>query len=170
VNAGSGNPLFEIVALDPVRVFVQVPQSLVHGIHGGLHAVVEVNEYPGVAFAGDLTRSSGTLDPDSRTMKVELRVPNPDGKLLPGLYATVRLALETPRRAFHLPASAVLTRSGGTVVATVDAENAVRLLPVEIERDSGTEIEIRTGLTGTERVIRAPEPDVADGLSVQVSS
>jgi multidrug efflux pump subunit AcrA (membrane-fusion protein) len=69
-----------------------------------------------------------------------------------------------------MQASAVQTRGGGTVVATVDAENAVRLLPIEIERDSGTEIEIRTGLTGTERVIRAPEPDVTDGLSVQVST
>jgi hypothetical protein len=69
-----------------------------------------------------------------------------------------------------LPASAVLNRSGGTVVASVDAENTVHLLPVEIERDSGTEIELRTGLIGNERVIRAPEPDVADGLSVQVSS
>jgi multidrug efflux pump subunit AcrA (membrane-fusion protein) len=86
------------------------------------------------------------------------------------MYANVRLALDTPRRAFRLPASAVLSRSSGTVVATVDTENAVHLLPVEIERDSGTEIEIRTGLTGSERVIRAPEPDVADGLSVQVSS
>jgi len=170
VSAGADNPLFEIVAKDPLRVFIQVPQSLVQGVQPGIQAQLELSEFPGVPFAGVLTRSSGTLDPQSRTMKVEVRVPNPDGKLLPGMYASVRLELVSSQRSFLLPATTLLNRKAGTVVAVVDDQDRVRLLPVEIERDSGAEIEIDAGLTGSERVIRAPRPDIAEGQTVRVAS
>ena len=169
VSAGADSPLFEIVAVDPVRVFIQVPQSLVQGVQPGIRAQLELSEFPGVSFAGVLTRSSGTLDPQSRTMRVEVRVPNPDGKLLPGMYASVRLELTSSQRSFLLPATTLLNRKAGTVVAVVDDEDRVRLLPVEIERDSGAEVEIDGGLSGSERVIRAPRPDVAEGQSVRVA-
>jgi RND family efflux transporter MFP subunit len=170
ISAAAGTPLFEIVAASSVRVFLQVPQSLVQGVHSGLGVRVEVNEYPGQSFAGNLTRSSGALDPESRTMRAEVQVPNPEGKLLPGMYASVRLELESARRAYVLPATAIIQRKTGPVVATVDGEARVRVLPVEIERDSGAEIEIRSGLTGNERVIRAPAPDLVDGAAVTVAS
>jgi len=170
VSAGADSPLFEIVAIDPVRVFIQVPQSLVQGVQPGIPAQLELSEFPGVSFAGVLTRSSGTLDAQSRTMKVEVRVPNPDAKLLPGMYASVRLELTSSQRSFLLPATTLLNRKAGTVVAVVDDEDRVRLRPVEIERDSGAEVEIDGGLTGSERVIRAPRPDIAEGQSVRVAS
>lgn len=170
VNAGAGAPLFELVATDPVRIFVQVPQSLARGVRSGLDARVEVNELPGQPFTGKLSRSAGTLDPESRTMRVEIQVPNADGKLLPGMYASVRLELESSYRSFVLPATAVLQRKGGSFVAAVAEDGRIQLLPVEIERDSGAEIEIRSGLNGAERVVRAPGPDLVDGLLVQIAS
>jgi RND family efflux transporter MFP subunit len=169
VNAGAANPLFEVVALDPVRVFLQVPQSLVQDIKPGLAVEIRLNEYPNESFPGELTRSSGTLDPDSRTMNVEVRAPNPEGKLLPGMYASVRIGLTSSRRLLILPATAIMNQTTGSFVAVVDGEHKVRLRPVEIERDSGAEVELGSGLNGDEQVIGAPGPDIVEGLSVQIA-
>jgi membrane fusion protein, multidrug efflux system len=170
VSAGTGAALFEVVATDPVRIFVQVPQSLVQGVRSGLDARVDVSEFPGQPFAGKLSRSSGTLDPESRTMRVEVHVPNAESKLLPGMYASVRLELDASHRAFVLPATAVLQRKGGTFIAAVGDDGRIQLLPVEIERDSGAEVELRSGLSGLERVVRSPGPELVEGLLVQIAS
>jgi len=169
VNAGAANPLFEVVALDPVRVFLQVPQSLVQSIKPGLAVEIRLNEYPNESFPGELTRSSGTLDPDSRTMNVEVRAPNPDRKLLPGMYASVRVGLQSSRRLHIVPATAIMNQSTGSFVAVVDRESKVRLRPVAIERDSGAEVELGNGLEGNEQVIGAPGPDIVEGLSVRIA-
>lgn len=170
VNGGAGGPLFEIVVTDPVRVFVQVPQSTVAEIRSGVPVEVGVSEYPGVAFAGTLTRSSGTLDPESRTMRVEVRVPNSDGRLLPGMYASASMTLARGHSSFLLPSTALMTGAGGTRVASVDPDGNVRLIPVEIKRDYGAEIEIERGLSGTETIIRAPGPQIKEGARVRAQA
>ncbi|MET0413304.1 MAG: efflux RND transporter periplasmic adaptor subunit, partial [Polyangiaceae bacterium] len=121
VSAGAGAPLFEIVATDPVRVQVQIPQSRVRDVKSELPALLAVNEYPDRKFQGKVTRSSGTLDPASRTMNVEIRVPNGDGLLLPGMYANVKLELASSRRGLLLPATTLITTSDGIAVGVVDA-------------------------------------------------
>jgi membrane fusion protein, multidrug efflux system len=170
INAGASGPLFEIVVTDPVRVFVQVPQSLVADIQPGQSVQLTVNEYPGVPFPGHLTRTSRTLDPESRTMRVEVRVPNADGKLLPGMYASMAASVKRGRRSFLLPATAIIHGAEGPRVATVEADGTVRLLGVEVERDLGAEVEIKHGLTGTETLIRAPGPQIRDGARVEAAS
>jgi membrane fusion protein (multidrug efflux system) len=170
VNGGAGGPLFEIVVTDPVRVFMQVPQSLVSNIRAGVPVEVTVSEYPGVAFAGTLTRSSGSLDPGSRTMRVEVRVPNADGRLMPGMYASASVPLASGRASFLLPATAVMTGAAGTRVASVDADGTVRLIPVDIKRDFGSEIEIERGLSGSETIIRAPGPQIKEGARVRAQA
>lgn len=170
VTAGAGGPLFEIVVTDPLRVFVQVPQSLVADVKPGQSVQVTVNEYPGLSFAGTLTRASGTLDPESRTMRVEVQVPNPDGKLLPGMYANLATRVKRGRRSFLVPATAIVHGAEGPRVAVVEAAGTVRLLGVEVERDLGAEVEIKHGLNGTESVIRAPGPQIRDGAVVEVTS
>lgn len=170
VSGGSSGPLFEIVVTDPVRVYVQVPQSLVADIQPGQAVSLAVNEYPGVEFAGTLTRSSGTLDPESRTMRVEARVPNPEGRLLPGMYANVSTSIKRGRRSFLLPATALIQGAAGPSVASVDGDGNVRLLGVEVERDFGAEVEIKHGLSGAEAIIRAPGPQIRDGARVQLAS
>jgi RND family efflux transporter MFP subunit len=170
LNAGASGPLFEIVITDPVRVYVQVPQSLVAEIVPGQAVSVTLNEFPGVRFEGTLTRSSGTLDPESRTMRVEVRVPNPRGQLLPGMYANVSASVKRGRSSFLLPATALIVGAAGTRVANVDADGNVQLVEVEVERDFGAEVEIKHGLSGTENIIRAPGPQIKDGARVQVAS
>jgi membrane fusion protein, multidrug efflux system len=170
IAGGSNGSLFEIVATDPVRVFVQVPQSLVAEIRSGLKVEVGVNEYPGAVFPGTLTRASGTLDPASRTMRVEVRVPNADGRLLPGMYASASMTLERDRASFLLPSTALVQGPAGTRVASVDADGAVRLIPVDVKHDYGAEVEIEHGLGGSETIIRAPGPQIRDGLRVRVAT
>ncbi|HTV18618.1 MAG TPA: efflux RND transporter periplasmic adaptor subunit [Polyangiaceae bacterium] len=166
VNGAASGPLYEIVVTDPVRVFIRVPQSLVPDVRAGLPVDVAVSEYPGVAFAGQLTRASGALDPESRTMRVEVRVPNADGRLLPGMYASVKLTLARGRPSFLLPATALVSGSAGPHVASVGADAEVHLIPVDVKRDYGAEVEIEQGLDGSERIVRTPGPQLRDGARV----
>jgi RND family efflux transporter MFP subunit len=169
VSRGHDAPLFDITALDPVRVLVQVPQSRVAGIENGQQAKLSVAEYPGAKFSGQVTRSAGALDSNTRTMRVEIQVPNPERKLLPGMYASVTIEIERSGAALVVPASTLITGEGGVRVASVDAQGLVRLLPVEIERDRGTEVEISAGLTGEEQLIANPAPTTTDGIHVQTN-
>lgn len=167
VSRGRDAPLFEITALDTLRVFVQVPQSRVAGIQPGQQAKLSVAEYPGVEFQGQVTRSAGALDGTTRTMRVEVLVPNRERKLLPGMYASVTIEIERPGAALVVPASTLITGEAGLRVATVDAQGLVHLLPIEVERDRGVDVEIRAGLTGEEQLIANPAPTLADGQRVQ---
>jgi RND family efflux transporter MFP subunit len=169
VSGGSSGPLYEIVVTDPVRVFVQVPQSLVPDVRAGLPVEIAVSEYPGAAFAGKLTRASGTLDPESRTMRVEVRVPNPDGRLLPGMYASVKVTLARGRPSFLLPATALVSGAAGPRVASVDGDGNVHLISVDVKRDYGAEVEIEQGLSGSETIVRAPGPQLRDGTRVRTA-
>jgi RND family efflux transporter MFP subunit len=167
VAAGTGQHLFKIAVLDPIRVFVQVPQSLVSGVKQGLGAEVSIAEQRGKVWKGVVVRTASALDASSRTMSVEVQVPNPDHRLLPGMYAEVALKLEAPQRLFVLPASAVSTTKDGVRVAAVDSGGSVRWTKVRLERDNGADVEISEGLVGNEQIIASPGPAVVDGLLVQ---
>src|SRR5213592_1477088 len=87
-TAGTGNagtPLFRIVQSDPLRVYVYAPQANAPSIREGLAAKILVQEFPGQDFDGRVTRTAGALDPQSRTMQVEVQVPNHEGKLYAGI-------------------------------------------------------------------------------------
>jgi RND family efflux transporter MFP subunit len=168
VSSGKDSPLFKITSLDSVRVFVQVPQSRVAGIEPGQRAQVAVAEYPGTKFEGRVSRSAGALDSHSRTMNVEVRVPNDDHQLLPGMFASVTLELERAGSSLVVPATALIMGEKGARVATVDKQGRVRLVSVEIARDRGADVEIANGLTGEESIIANPGPAILDGSVVRV--
>ncbi len=166
VSAGAGSPLFEVASLDPVRVSVDAPQSWAVGVKPGLAAAVTVAEYPGRSFEAKVARTAARLDPRTRTLRVELEVPNHDGALLAGMYGSVGLSLELAHDVFVLPANAVLASREGARVAMVSADGKVKLKPVVIERDNGAEIEISAGLDGDEQLIANPSPSIVDGAPV----
>ena len=167
VAAGTGQHLFKIATLDPVRAFVQVPQSMVAGLKQGLAAEVSVAEQRGKAWKGVVVRTASALDVASRTMSVEVQVPNPDHRLLPGMYAEVTLKLEATQRLLVLPASALSTTKDGVRVALVESGGRVRWTKVRLERDNGADVEISEGLSGNEQIIASPGPGIVDGLVVQ---
>jgi RND family efflux transporter MFP subunit len=168
VGEGGATPMFTLVATDPVRIFVDVPQSVAPSVRAGTDAAVTVREYAGRAFAGKVTRSSGSLDPESHTMSTEVQVPNPDGALLPGMYVQVSLTLPVPHRVVEIPSTALYSDAQGTRVATVDAQNKIKMVPITIERDTGAALWVASGLTGSERIVKIAIPSAIDGDPVEI--
>jgi membrane fusion protein, multidrug efflux system len=170
VTAGNGaNPLYKVSATDPVRVFVQVPQDVAPTVRVDLPAQVTVREFAGRSFDGKVARAAGALDPTTRTMTTEVRVPNPKNELLGGMYAQVALTLPTPHRVYELPATAVLNDMNGIRVAIVTPDNTLHLVKVVVERDTGPTVQIATGLDGTEKIVKLGSAELIEGRQVDVA-
>ena len=168
VGEGGATPMFTLVATDPVRVFVDVPQSVAPSVRAGTDAAVSVREYAGRVFAGKVTRSSGSLDPELHTMSTEVQVPNADNALLPGMYVQVSIMLPVPHRVLEIPATALYSDAQGTRVATVDAQNKIKMVPITIERDTGAALWVASGLEGGERIVKIAVPSALDGDPVEI--
>lgn len=169
VSAGNGQPMYKVAAMDPARIFTQVPQDVAPGVRAGVAATVAVREYPGRTFTGTVARASGELDPGTRTMNTEIRIPNPDGALIAGMYAQVAFTLPSPHRVFEIPSTAVSSDAHGSRVAVVDDASEIKLVPIVIERDTGATVEVASGLTGLERVVKLASAQFVDGLRVDVA-
>jgi membrane fusion protein, multidrug efflux system len=169
VSEGNGTPLFTVVATDPVRIFVDVPQSLATSIRPGIAAVVTARELGERKLAGTVARAAGALDPELHTMTTEIRVPNADGALLPGMYVRVQLKLPVPAPAFEIPATALYNDAQGLRVGIVDEGSRLRHVPITIERDTGATLHVATGLTGDERVVKLALPGLPPGSPVEVA-
>jgi len=124
-----------------------VPQTFVSWIRPGLSTDTIVREFPDRVFKASVFSTAEALDPASRTLLTEIRMPNEGGVLRPGMYADVKFRLVRPNPPFLLPSTAVIIRSGPPRVAVVDANGAVRLRQVELGRDFGSTIEVTSGLT-----------------------
>jgi RND family efflux transporter MFP subunit len=169
VGAGGTTPMFTIVATDPVRVFVEVPQTVAPSVKVGIDAKVTVREYAGRAFPGKVTRVSGALDPELHTMTIEIQVPNADGALLPGMYVQASLTLAVPHHVFEIPSTALYSDSLGVRVAAIDAQHKIHFVPITIERDTGATLWVSTGLTGDEQLVKIAVPSLVDGDVVEVA-
>ena len=168
VAEGKTTELFTLVATDPVRVFLEVPQSVAPSVRTGSEASLAVREFPGRKFTGKITRSAGALDPDLHTMTTEVQVPNADSALLPGMYVQAELTLPVPHRVVELPATALYSDALGVRVAVVDAQQKAHFVPITIERDTGATLQIAAGLTGGERVVKIAVPDLVEGDALEV--
>jgi RND family efflux transporter MFP subunit len=171
VTAGTGNagtPLFRIVQSDPLRVYVYVPQTNAPSIHEGVAAKILVQEFPGQDFGGKVTRTAGALDPQSRTMQVEVQVPNHEGKLYAGMYGQVKFLLADENAPIVVPANAFLFRTEGPQVAILVNENRIHWQNIHVGRDFGTNLEVLDGLTENTKVVINPTDDLHEGIQVQV--
>jgi membrane fusion protein, multidrug efflux system len=169
VSAGNGQPMYKVAAMDPARIFAQVPQDVAPGVRAGVAATVTVREYPGRTFTGTVARAAGELDPSTRTMNTEIRVPNPDGLLIAGMYAQAAFTLPSPHRVFEIPSTAVASDAHGSRVAVIDDASQIKMVPIVIERDTGPTVEVASGLTGAERIAKLASAQFVDGLRVDVA-
>ena len=144
--------LVTLMDYSKVRVQVFVPEAECGFIKNGLPAKVTMEELPGRFFAGSVTRFAHALDPATKTMLTELELPNPDGELRPGAYATVQLELERRKDALVVPLQAVLVEKAGTSVFTV-SEGKTKKTRVETGFDDGTQVEILRGVTSAQPVV-----------------
>jgi RND family efflux transporter MFP subunit len=162
--------LFDLAQSDLVRVFVNVPQSDVSRVQPGTSATVKVDEYPNETFTGKVTRDAGAFDQSSRTILLEVDVPNPNGRLYAGMYAHVTLAAPSKNPLLYLPDNTILIDSKGTRVATVDASHKIQFKDVTLGRDFGTKCEILGGLNPADQVVQNPTDDLQEGMTVSVQS
>ena len=169
VSSGNGaaQSLFRLAKTDPVRVYVHVPQMYAVGVKPGLSAELIVREMPDKKFVGTVTRTAGAIDPTTRTLLTEIRVPNHDHTLLTGSYVQVRLSIERENPPFLLPASALIVNSGGASVAMLDANNLVHYKPVEVEGDFGSDVGIAKGLSTDDLIVTNPGQRLTDGAHVE---
>lgn len=167
-NTGAGKELFRIEQTDTLRAFVNVPQAYVTSDRTGQKAFLTVRNYPGRDFVGTIARSSGSLDPATRTLRYEIDFPNAEGTLLAGMYAQVRLSDAQEQPPMVVPTSALVFDSGGTRVWVVD-DGKVHFKKIEVGRDLGTEVEIASGLSGQEAVVTNPGERLSDGVEVQIA-
>ena len=165
VNAGS-TMLFRIAQIDTLRTYVNVPQANASGVHTGQSARLSVPNLPGRNFAGTVARTASALDPASRTLLVEIHVPNPGGALLPGMYARVNLIDAQPNAPLRIPSEALIVRGDGTQVAVVNDGHTVHLQKIEVGRDYGDRLEVISGLSEGQTIIANPGDVVREGLEV----
>ncbi|MEA3084276.1 MAG: hypothetical protein QOC89_1973 [Paraburkholderia sp.] len=172
IDAGSsGGPakeLFHVAQADRLRVYVNVPQAYALQVRAQQTAFLTLTETPSKHYPGTVARTAGAVDPQQRTMLVEVDVDNRNGDLLPGAYAQVHFALGTGAAPFTLPGNALLFRPDGVKVATVNPQHKVKLLPVSLGTDFGTRVAIASGLQGNEQVILNPQDSIVDGAPVRI--
>jgi len=165
--SGSARELFHLSAIDKIRVFVAVPQAYSRAVQIGAKATLTLDEFPDEPFEGTLVRTANAIDPASRTLRVEVDVDNPDGRLLPGAYASVHLSLPSDVRSVTVPTNTVLFRKEGLRVAVVRNGKA-ELVPITIGRDYGSKVEVVSGLQPSDAVILDPSDSLIAGTVVQV--
>jgi len=169
-TGGTARQLFHLVETDKLRVNVNIPQDQVRNAGIGTTAALTLPQWPGRTFTGVIARTTGAIDPTSRTLRVEVDVDNPDGAILPGAYASVRLNAKDAQPRLSIPVSALLFRPDGVQVATINAANRVAMQSVTLGRDFGTRIEISTGLDEHARVVANPNDAIAAGEFVAVAN
>ena len=169
INAGAATSqqLFEEAQISTLRVYVSVPQVDSIGAKRGTAADITLAEYPGKTFTGHIVRTADSIDPNTRTLLVEIDVNNRDGKLMPGAYGSVSLKLNTGVASLIIPVPAMIFRSEGLQVAVVDGEKA-KLVPVTIGQDDGRVIQVVSGLTANDQVVQNPPDSIFNGEAVHI--
>jgi RND family efflux transporter MFP subunit len=170
ISAGSGTELFNLASIDPLRLFVPVAQSYVEQIKVGMKAVLVVPEHPGQEFQATVARTSGAISGNAGTLLVELAVTNKQGLLTPGGYAQVTFQLPQNLQTLKVPATTLILRKGGVKLAVLEGNDHVRLRSVTVGRDSGSEVEILSGLNPEDRVVASPPDSLEDGDKVRLIS
>jgi RND family efflux transporter MFP subunit len=169
IDAGStGRALFVLTQSDPLRVYVNVPQSYAQLIKSGQQVVVTQAELRGQSFKGKVARTGASIDAATRTMQVEIALPNPDGTLLPGAYVQVQLPLQS-NRSMAIPSNALLIRAEGISVALVDPQGNVKLQPIKIGRNLGDTVEVLDGIKTADVLVLNPSDSIATGDKVAVA-
>lgn len=172
VTAGSTSSttsLYRIAQDDPIRVFVDVPQSAAPDLmRVGVPATISTNDPSGQPIAGHITRTSDAIDPKARTFRVELDIPNPDRRLVPGLYVQVGFQLPNSSMS-QVPAAALVFGPGGPKVAIVGNDGAIQFRPVTIGRDDGDKVELSSGVSDGDRLVLNISNQIVAGQRVRVS-
>jgi RND family efflux transporter MFP subunit len=171
VNSTPTSPvaLFEVADVHEMRIYVSVPQSFSAELHEGMTAELKLPQYPDRSFEAKLATTSNAISLKARSLLVELHRDNRDGVLQPGSFVEVHFELPANEEVLRVPASALIFRRNQPEVAAVGPDDRVTLKAIEVGRDLGTEIEVLSGLTTGDRLIRSPWDSISDGDIVRIA-
>jgi RND family efflux transporter MFP subunit len=172
-TSSTGDPLFAVADMHALRVYVEVPQAITGQIVPGMNASLSVPEYPARRFPAKLVSTSGAIGSQNGSLQVEFIVDNPDHLLKPGAYVQVAMSMPagakaTASGALRLPASALMFRAAGLQVATLGPGDRIRMKPISIGTDLGTQVVVASGLNVHDRVVNNPPDSLSDGDKVRV--
>jgi membrane fusion protein, multidrug efflux system len=173
INAGAGaagRELFDIARVDPLRVYISVPQAYSAYIKVGSTTTVTLQEFSGQKFSGKIARTAQSIDPSTRTLLTEVDVPNKDGRLLPGSFGEVHFAIGSNVDKVTIPVNAMLFRAEGPRLAVVGDDKKIQLRPISIGRDYGASLEILGGIAPGDQVVINPPDSLEEGQEVNIAS
>jgi RND family efflux transporter MFP subunit len=172
VTAGSTTsttPLYRMAQTDPLRIFVDVPQSASGELmNAGAPAEIRATGAVGGVFSGRTARSAESINAQARTMRVEVDMPNADHALVSGMYVSVAFRLP-PRGLVEVPAAALIFRASGTQVAQVDSSGKIQFHDVTIARDNGSLVELASGVHPGDKLVLNISSQIASGQKVAVN-
>ena len=163
----SGGPIVALADTARLRVYVYVPEREVAAVRRGMAARLVLRELPGREFLGTVARFANALDFSTRTMLTEVDLENPQGELYPGMYADVTLELERHTHALEIPPTAVGSDRTSSFVLVVDGGTLVRV-PVTTGIASPHLVEVTSGLSGSESIVRDLGPALREGDRVEM--
>jgi len=169
-NGGAGKALFTVAQVDPLRLYVYVPQVYAQQVKVGDVVRVSLPERFGEEYQGTIARTARAIDTATRTMQVEVRVPNPKDALIAGAFVQATLPIKQDRAALLVPTNVLLFRPDGPRVAAVDAQGRVRMTPVTLGTDFGSSVAVTSGLRADDRIILNPADSLNDGDIVTLSA
>jgi RND family efflux transporter MFP subunit len=173
INAGNGGSankeMFDLAQIDPMRVYVAVPQAYSPSIHMGLKACLSLSELTQRSFCGTVVRTANSIDPNTRTLLTEVDVPNGSGTLLPGSYAEVHFDVKVSGQRVSLPINALLFRPDGTMAAVVGPDSKIDLKKITVGRDFGNSLEVLQGIDATDRIVINPPDALEQGEPVNLA-
>lgn len=167
-SATQSIPFFTVMDLDTVRIYVSVPQEAALWANRGVPAVLTARELPGQEFRGSITRTTTVLDPSTRTLLVEIDLPNPNHRLRPGMFVAATLMLEEHPQALALLPAALVSDKTGTSVFVVEGGTA-KLVAVKTGLDDGAWVEVLEGLQENMEVVVVGKTGLTDGQAVHAS-
>ena len=173
VTAGSAStttPLYRMAQTDPLRIFVDVPQSAsAELMKPGVPAEIRATGALGGSFSATIARSAESIDAQSRTMRVEVDMPNAGHRLVPGMYVNVAFRLQ-PLGSVQVPAAALLFRPTGVQVARVDQSGKIAFEDVTIARDNGSVVELASGVRPGDRLVLNVSSQIGSGEAVSATA
>jgi RND family efflux transporter MFP subunit len=168
VANGSGDQLFVVTRISPLRIYLQLPQAYAPFLRIGMEGDLALPQFPGRIFQAHVTNTAGMIDPTSRSLQTELQIPNESGELLPGAYVEVTFKFTGDSPFLTIPENTLIFQRQGAAVGVVNPDGKVEIRKITINEDFGTKLEISRGLSVSDQVILNPSDSLGDGMTARI--
>jgi RND family efflux transporter MFP subunit len=167
-NTGSAQAMFSMARTDKLHVYVYMPQDRAGQVRVGEEVDLYEPSSPDKPYKGQIARTAGAIDTNTRTLQVDIEVPNPNGKLMPGAYVEAAVKID-PKNVLLVPTNTLIFGAGGPYVAVV-VDGKVEKKKVTLGVDYGMMVEVRSGVTASDELIQNPPDSITPGQVVVIET